>query len=143
MPRILGLDYGDRHLGFALSDPDGTIAFPHTTAHVRDEDQAVSQIARVCAESKAQRLVIGLPLNMDGTQGPRAQATHRIVERLARRIGIPISTWDERLTTRTAEAALIEAGASRKRRKQVVDKLAAQILLQAYLDAQSWSERLP
>lgn len=135
MPRTLGLDYGDRRLGFAVSDDSGTIAFPHTVVTCRNAEEAVAAIERIAKETRAQKLVVGLPINMNGTLGPRAEMTQEMIRRLRGRLSIPIESWDERLSTCSAEHVLIEAGASRKRRKEVIDKLAAQILLQNYLDA--------
>ncbi len=134
MPRILGLDYGDRRLGFALSDPTATLAFPHGVVTLDHPEQAVNEIVRICRETGAARLVVGYPLNMDGSRGPRAELTDALIAKLAQRLAIPVEKWDERMSTQTAEQAMIEAGARRARRRAVVDKLAAQIMLQHYLD---------
>jgi len=135
VPRILGLDYGERRLGFALSDPDGIISMPHSVSHIRDRREALGEVERVAKATAAARLVIGLPLNMNGTAGFQADNVTSFAEELRARLSIPVETWDERLSTRSAEHVLIEAGESRRRRKEVVDKLAAQIMLQNYLDA--------
>lgn len=137
MPRILGLDYGSRRLGFALSDPDGVVATPLRVVPCRSDAHAVNEIVKVCAEMQASKLVVGLPLQMDGTKGIQAERVLAVVKALSERLGIPVVTWDERLTTRSAENVLIEADTSRRRRKEVVDKLAAAIMLQGYLDAQA------
>jgi len=137
MPRILGLDYGDRRLGFALSDFSEIIATPLRVETCESEKQALKCIVSVCKETEAVKLVVGMPLNMDGTKGPRAEKTEAVVEGLRKRLEIPIETWDERLSTREAERVMIDAGASRAKRKKSIDKLAAQILLQNYLDAQA------
>jgi putative Holliday junction resolvase len=137
MPRVLGLDYGERRLGFSVSDPSGTMALPHAVREHRGTDQALRLIQEMCRETGAERLVVGLPLSLDGTPGPAAQAVLQLVETLASRLDIPVDTWDERFTTKTAEDVLIEAGTRRKRRRGVVDKLAAQIMLQNYLDAKN------
>lgn len=134
MPRILGLDYGERRLGFAVSDETQIIATPLRVEPVSCVDDALRAVAGVCSETRAVLLVVGLPLNMDGSRGPKAQEVLSFIEKLAPRLGIPVRTWDERLTTKSAENVLIEAGSSRRRRREVVDKLAAQILLQSYLD---------
>lgn len=137
MSRILGLDYGSRRLGFALSDPDGILATPLRVVSVTGDAHAANEIAKVCSETQAAKLVIGLPLQMDGTKGVQAQRVLALVETLSGRLAIPVETWDERLTTRSAENVLIEADTSRRRRKEVVDKLAATIMLQSYLEAQA------
>ncbi len=135
MPRILGLDYGERRLGFALSDTGEIISLPLSVAHIHSRAEALNEVERIVRETGAEKIVIGLPVNMNGTRGPAAEGVTAFVEALAGRIRIPIETWDERLTTKSAHDVLIEAGASRRRRKEVVDKLAAQIMLQNYLDA--------
>jgi putative holliday junction resolvase len=135
MPRILGLDYGERRLGFALSDTGEIISMPLSVAHIRSRAEAVNEVEKAVRETGAAKLVIGLPVNMNGTRGPAAEGVGAFVEALAGRVTIPIETWDERLTTKSAHDVLIEAGTSRRRRKEVVDKLAAQIMLQNYLDA--------
>ena len=139
MARILGLDYGTRRLGFAVSDPTGTLATPHSVETLADPNQALNVIERKCRETGAAKLVIGLPRNMDGSLGPAAQAVLALKEKLEQRLTIPVETWDERLSTVSAHQALLEADLSRGKRKQVVDKLAAQIFLQNYLDAHSKS----
>lgn len=135
MPRILGLDYGERRLGFALSDPGAMISFPLSVSHIHSRQEALREVARVVQSSQAERLVVGMPLNMNGSAGFQADNVKTFVADLAPLISIPVETWDERLSTRSAESVLIEAGETRKRRKEVVDKLAAQIMLQNYLDA--------
>lgn len=136
MPRILGLDYGEKRLGFAVSDPTGMLATPLRVETCRSEDEAAKIVAEVCAETGAGQLVVGLPLNMDGSRGPQALKVLAFVERMKGRLSMPVTTWDERLSSRAAERVLIDAGTSRKGRRGVVDKLAAQIFLQSYLDAQ-------
>lgn len=143
MPRFLGLDYGERRLGFAVSDAGGTISMPLVVVQVRSRDHAMAEIERLVRETGAETLVVGLPLNMDGTIGPKAVEVNTLVEKLAPRLPVPVETWDERLTTKSAERVLIEANTSRRRRKEVVDKLAAQIMLQSYLDAHAGPEIRP
>lgn len=139
MSRILGLDFGERRLGFAVSDADEVLATPLCVAHCRNRQEALREVERLCRETGATKLVVGLPIQMNGSRGTQAENVLAFVEELASRLPVPIETWDERLTTRTAESVLIEAGASRRRRKEVVDKLAAQIMLQNYLDAKASS----
>ena len=135
MGRLLGIDYGERRCGIALSDPSRTIAGALTVLDARSPKALLRELTALCSEHEVTGVVIGLPLNMDGSRGPMAEAAETFAESLRRRLGISVDAWDERLTTRTAEQALIEAGTSRAKRKQLVDKVAAQVLLQAYLDA--------
>ena len=139
MARILGLDYGEKRLGFALSDTGEMIALPLRVVVCRRPEDALKEMLNVCAETKAERLVVGLPLNMAGSKGPAAQKVLAFVEKIGAQVAIPVCTWDERLSTKAATAVLIEAGTSRQRRKDVVDKLAAQIMLQNFLDAQAYA----
>jgi putative holliday junction resolvase len=133
--RILGLDPGERRLGFALSDPTAFLASALRVETLEQPNQMANVVARVCDEIKPVKLVVGLPLNMDGSRGPAAEKTLQLVEALRGRLSIPVETWDERLSTKSAHDALIEAGTRRDRRRQLVDKVAAQIMLQNYLDA--------
>lgn len=135
LTRILGIDYGTRRFGFAISDEVGIIATPLCVVEVEGDSDAVSAVKRLCDEQGAGRIVIGLPINMDGSIGPAAKAVEAFVELLAKEIGIPIDTWDERLTTSLVERMLIDADMSRAKRKGVRDKLAAQAILQSYLDS--------
>ena len=138
MSRVLGLDYGSKRLGFALSDPTEMLATPLRVVTCRSEQEALIETIRICNETGAERLVVGMPINMNGTRGPAARNVDQFIRKLSQMLTIPIETWDERLSTKSATDVLIEAGASRKRRKEVVDKLAAQIFLQNYLDARAF-----
>lgn len=135
MGRILGVDYGTRRVGFAVSDPAGELAFPHSMAECPTETAAAEAVRRAVGETGAVRVVIGLPLNMDGSRGPRADATEALAAGLRQHLAVPVDVWDERLTTVSAERVLVAAGVRRARRREVIDKLAAQIMLQHYLDA--------
>jgi putative Holliday junction resolvase len=135
MGRVLGLDYGTKRLGFALSDPTGMLATPHSVETLADPNQTLNVVERKCRETGATKLVIGLPKNMNGTLGPAAADVLKLKEQLEKRLTIPVETWDERLSTVSAHNALLEADLSRAKRKQVVDKIAAQFFLQNYLDA--------
>ncbi len=137
MSRILGLDYGMKRIGLAVSDADEVIALPLKVLHVEGPKQALDEVVRACAEAKADKLVVGLPLNMNGSAGFQAENVKAFVAELGPRLAIPIETWDERLSTRSAENVLIEAGTRRENRRKVIDKLAAQIMLQNYLDARA------
>lgn len=133
--RILGVDYGTRRLGFAVSDPDGILAVVLGTADVRSDAEAVARVRERCEETGAVRVVVGLPVRTSGVPGDMAARVQAFADRVAGEIGVPVETWDERLTTSMAERALLDADVSRAKRRRVRDKMAAQILLQGYLDA--------
>ncbi len=135
MGRILGVDYGERRTGVAISDAGRTIAFPREILECPRLEQAAAAVARLAAAEQVAEIVVGYPLNMDGSRGPRAARTDQFLAELAKRTAVPLRKWDERLSTKIAEAVLIEAGTRRGKRRQVVDKLAAQVILQGYLDA--------
>lgn len=134
--RIMGLDVGDKTIGIALSDPMGWTAQPVTVLRRTSLKQDLEELARLCREQEVEKIVVGLPRNMNGTYGPRAQLVMEFKEKLEQALGLPVETWDERLSTAAAERTLLAADVSRARRKQVVDKLAAVVILQGYLDRQ-------
>jgi putative holliday junction resolvase len=138
--RVIGLDVGDKTLGVAVSDELGLTAQGVTTCRRTSFAADLEFLRRIIAQYAATVLVVGLPKNMDGTLGPQAQKTLAFVERLRHGCAIPVVTWDERLTTREAERVLLAANTSRQRRKQVRDRLAAQLILQSYLE---WSRQHP
>ena len=135
MSKALGVDFGDRRTGIAISDASRTIAFPRETLVCDHPEQAAAAVARLAAAEDVAEIVVGHPLNLNGTAGPRAARTDAFLAELAKRTALPLKKWDERLSTKIAEAVLIEAGTSRAKRRGVVDKLAAQVILQGYLDA--------
>ena len=137
MPRVLGLDHGERRLGFAVSDPDGILAIPLCVVEVRSDAEAVREVARLARETESEEIVVGLPISMNGTEGAMAAKVRAFVAALAKQVAIPIAAWDERLTTSQVERALVNADVSRRRRKNVRDKLAAQVILQSYLDSRA------
>lgn len=137
MARILGIDYGERRIGVAISDTTGTIATPLQTIDGTAPQQAARAIAEIARDREVERIVVGLPMRMDGSSGPSAENAKAFGERLLKAGSCPVEYWDERFSSRTAEQALIEGGARRQKRKQVIDKLAAQIILQHYLDSRS------
>lgn len=139
MARILGIDYGERRMGVAVSDEAGIIALPLCVVPVRGPRQAADETARLIQEKQAGRVVIGLPLNMNGSRGPAAEAVEQFVAKLRALTALPVETWDERLSSRAAERILVEADVRRAKRKTVIDQLAAQIMLQSYLDRQAAS----
>lgn len=133
--RVLGVDYGGRRTGLAMSDEASCIAFPRTTLECTRADQAAAAVARYAAAEGAGKIVVGWPLDMSGGEGPRIAATRKFLDELRKRTELPVETWDERLSTKIAERVLIAAGTRREKRGTVVDKLAAQVILQSYLDA--------
>jgi putative pre-16S rRNA nuclease len=131
---LIGIDLGTKTLGLALSDVTRTIASPLTVLRRKKFKDDVAELLRIAAEHKIAGFVLGLPTNLDGTSGPRVQATRAFAKNVNALTDLPILLWDERLSTAAAERTLIEADASRKRRGQVIDKLAAAIILQGALD---------
>ena len=138
MARILGLDYGSKTVGVAVSDPLGITAQPLLTIERKQEDklrQTLAKIEALAAEDGADRLVLGLPKNLNNTLGERAEKTLAFRDMLVRRTGLPVILWDERLTTVAAERVLIEEGVRREHRKETIDQIAAAMILQGYLDS--------
>jgi putative holliday junction resolvase len=140
MRRILGLDVGDKTLGVAVSDELGFTA-QGVTVHRRGSltDDLVF-LRDLLARYEGAAIVVGLPKNMDGSLGPQAQKTLAFIERIQQVGTVPVIVWDERLTTQAAERVLLEANTTRRRRKQVRDQLAAQLILQSFLE---WRLRHP
>ena len=132
--RLIGIDLGTKTLGLALSDVTRSIASGLTTLPRTRFGADAERLLALAAEHGVGGFVIGLPFNLDGSQGPRAQATRAFARNLGKLTPLPILLWDERLTTAAAERVLLEADASRKRRAQVIDKVAATLILQSALD---------
>jgi putative Holliday junction resolvase len=133
--RVLGIDLGSKRIGVAVSDRSGTIASPLTVIQRSGSTKRDHlAIAALVAEEEAVAVVVGLPLNMNGSAGPAAKAAVAEAEALATVVGVPVHTSDERRTTVTADRAMIEAGMSAQARRKVVDKVAAAVLLQHWLD---------
>jgi putative Holliday junction resolvase len=131
---LLGLDLGTKTIGVAVSDPDRKLAAPIVTiARARFASDA-ERLLKLAAERRVVGFVLGLPLNMDGSEGPRAQATRAFARNLAKLTALPIALWDERLSTAAVERVLIEADTSRRKRKAVIDQHAAAYILQGALD---------
>ena len=136
MARVLSLDVGEKRIGIALSDPSGTIAQGlrlYTTTGSRSRD--IAAIGELVRELGVSRVVVGLPKNLDGSLGPRAQEMMRFAEILERQSGVPVDLWDERFTTDEAHRIFDMASVKRKKRRGSIDIMAAQIILQGYLDA--------
>jgi putative Holliday junction resolvase len=131
--RVLALDFGTRRVGVAVSDPLGISAQPQAVLDGEDPGLMAS-IARLTAEVGAQRIVVGLPMSLDGSEGPAARAVRRFADEVAAATGVPVDLLDERFTTVSAERVLVQAGLPGRRRRRLRDRVAATILLQAYLD---------
>ncbi len=131
---LIGLDLGTKTVGVAVSDPDRRIAAPVETIARKRFHLDAERVLELAAERRAVGIVLGLPINMDGTEGPRAQSTRAFARNLARLTELPIALWDERLSTAAVERALIAADASRAKRKAVIDQHAAAYILQGALD---------
>ncbi len=132
--RLLGLDLGSKTIGIALSDVMRQIATPMETIKRTKFTQDAVRLITIIEEQNVGGLILGFPLNMDGSEGPRCQSTRQFARNISEKIDLPIALWDERLSTVAVTRTLIEADASRKRRKQVVDKMAAGYILQGALD---------
>jgi putative Holliday junction resolvase len=132
--RLLGLDVGTKTVGMALSDVTRTVATPYDTIRRTKFTADAKTIRQVVEKNQVGALVIGLPLNLDGSEGPRVQSTRAFARNLAAHVDVPMIFWDERLSTAAVERHLIEADASRKRRAQVIDRMAAAYILQGALD---------
>jgi len=130
--RLIGLDLGTKTIGLALSDLGRGIASPMETIRRKKFTQDAEQLLAICAKQEVGGLVMGLPLNMDGSEGPRAQATRAFVRNLAQKTDLPITYWDERLSTAAVTRTLLEADSSRAKRADVVDKMAAAYILQGF-----------
>lgn len=134
--RILALDYGTKRIGVALSDELRWTAQPLETFERRTLDRDIAHIAALVGSHSVERVVLGLPLQLDGHEGLAVQAMRAFVVKLEAGLSVPVVLWDERMTTKAAEDLLIAADVSRKKRKGAIDRIAAAILLQSYLAAQ-------
>ncbi len=131
---IIGLDLGDKTIGVAVSDGMQSVASPHETIRRRKFGLDAARLLEIITERNVGGIILGLPRNMDGSEGPRCQSTRAFARNLERLTELPIGFWDERLSTVAAEKALLEADASRKRRAEVIDNIAASYILQGVLD---------
>ncbi len=141
--RLLGLDVGTKTIGLALSDVTRQIATPLETIRRTKFKADAARLLALAKEHGAGGLVIGLPVNLDGSEGPRAQSVRAFARNLGQMTALPMCFWDERLSTAAAERVLLEADASRKRRAEVIDKMAAAYILQGALDRFNFSRRTP
>lgn len=135
--RIMGLDVGTKTVGVAISDELGWTAQGLTTLKINEDEKefGFDEIGKIIKEYQVEKVVVGLPKNMNGSIGPRGEACQFYASELERIYGVPTVLWDERLTTMAAERVLLEADVSRKKRKKVIDKMAASLILQGFLDS--------
>ncbi|WP_120501972.1 Holliday junction resolvase RuvX [Roseovarius sp. EL26] len=131
---LMGLDLGTKTIGVAVSDTFQTVASPFETVKRKKFGIDATRLLEITADRQVSGIILGLPLNMDGSEGPRSQSTRSFARNLARLSELPIGFWDERLSTVAAEKALLEADATRKRRSEVIDSVAASYILQGVLD---------
>lgn len=142
--RIMGLDFGSKTVGVAISDELLFTAQGKEIIRRKEENklrQTLARIEELIVEYGVEEIVLGLPKNMNNTEGERVELTMEFKDKLERRTGLPVHMWDERLTTVAADRAMIEAGLRREERKEHVDKIAAVFILQGYLDMRSMKEK--
>ena len=139
--RLLGLDPGEKNVGVAISDPGFTLASPLTTLKRGQLKKLAAELAAIVQNEGIGGMVVGLARNMDGTDGPKAQAARQLARNLERALGIPVVLWDERLSTAAVTRTLLEADVTRGKRAEVVDKMAAAYILQGALDRIQASRR--
>ena len=135
--RVMGLDVGSKTVGVAISDELGWTAQGLTTVKINEEEKefGFEQLGKIIKDHQVSKIVVGMPKNMNNTIGPRGEASQFYASELERLYGLPVFLWDERLTTVAAERVLLEADMSRKKRKNVIDKVAATMILQGFLDS--------
>ena len=133
--RILGIDYGTKRIGLAVSDPLGITSQGLQTLEHKGEKNVLEGLKKVCQEYGVDEIVIGFPVNMDGSQGPKAKEVTELVPKIEAATGKPVKTWDERLTSRQVGRLMIEEGLSRRKQKSHSDQLSAILILQGYLDS--------
>lgn len=133
--RLLGLDFGTKRIGVALSDEMGWTAQGLTVIQRKGNEKDIERIGRLVEENQVEGIVLGLPLNMDGSEGKSAERVRKFATLLEDRLQVAVHLWDERLTSWEAEGILKEAQVKPRKRKQVVDKLAASLILKSYLEA--------
>lgn len=133
--RIMGIDVGTKRIGIALSDETGILAQGKEIIERKNDHYAIEQIKKIIEEYKVSKIIVGLPLNMRGDYTESTLNSVKFSEMIKKEISLPTELWDERLSTKEVEDVMIEASVTRRKRKKVLDKLAAQIILQGYLDS--------
>ncbi|UCC67320.1 MAG: Holliday junction resolvase RuvX [Armatimonadota bacterium] len=139
--RALGIDFGERRIGVAVSDELGIMARPLSVVERTSRAEDIARIGEFASKRKVEMIVVGLPLNMDGSPGPAARRARRFAAALRRELGLQVELWDERLTTAEADRALIASGQRRARRRELRDGVAASLILQSYLEARQRNRR--
>jgi putative Holliday junction resolvase len=137
MKRALGIDHGDARIGVAIADDLGMLAHPLETIHVKEVADPVARIAELRQQHRIEIIVLGMPRNMDGSYGPAAEKVQAFAERLRAACGCEVRLWDERLSSVAAQRALHEAGRNVKESREIIDQVAAQMILQGWLDGQA------
>lgn len=137
MKRALGIDHGQARIGLAIADDLGMLAHPLETIHLRDIPDPLTHIAKIVATHRIEIIILGLPRNMDGSYGPAAEKVQAFATQLRQASPATIQLWDERLTSVAAQRALHEAGRNVAKSRKVIDQVAAQLILQGWLDSQA------
>lgn len=140
--RIMGVDYGEKRVGLALSDPLGITAQPLKCIERENDAQVAGELERLIQTHGIERVVVGLPVNLSGKDSPQTKRARRFISRLRKNLGVKIEAWDERLSSAEAERALIDMDVRRSRRKERRDIVAAQLILQGYLDTKGPAKSL-
>jgi len=135
MNRILGIDHGDARIGLAISDELGMLAHPLETIHIATTPDSIERIVEIVKRDQIEKIILGLPRNMSGTYGPAAEKVKAFGEQLQARVSCPVKLWDERLTSVAAQKSLHQSGKNVKKSRSVIDQVAAQLILQGYLDS--------
>lgn len=131
----MGLDVGDKRIGIALSDEGAVIASPTETLERRGNRKDIADLLELARREDVCEILVGMPFSLDGSEGPRAKKVGRFIDALRAETDLPVTPWDERLTTVSAERALLEGDVSRAKRKKTIDRVAAALILQGYLDS--------
>jgi putative holliday junction resolvase len=137
MNRVLGIDHGEARIGLAVSDELGMLAHPLETIHLKNTPDPLARIATICERDRISSIILGLPRNMNGTYGPAAEKIREFAEKLRARTNCEVRLWDERLTSVAAQRSLHEVGRNVKNSREIIDQVAAQIILQSWLDSQA------
>ena len=137
MKRALGIDHGEARIGLAISDELGMLAHPLETIHLKTVSDPLARIAEIVTRDQIGMIVLGLPRNMNGTYGPASEKVKEFAEKLRAKVPCEIKLWDERLTSVAAQRSLHEAGRNVKNSRDVIDQVAAQLILQGWLDSQA------
>ena len=138
MRRAIGIDLGEARIGVAVSDELGMLAHPVETIVLKEVADPVARIVQIVTEKDAGHIIIGLPKNMDGTTGLAAEKVRAFADKLREKVACPVKLWDERLTTVAAQRYLHDAGRNAKQSRAVIDQVAAQIILQGWMDSQAF-----